>query len=87
MRKLVTRGLAGGLLAGAIALGGMAVAGTAQAAPAGPQHVVPPGYEFYDDYWTYAGCREAGLSGKAQGNWREWHCEESAVDWNLWVLY
>lgn len=85
MRKLVTRGL----LVAAVALGGLGIAGAASAAPpsGGPQHVVPPGYEFYDDYWTYAGCREAGLSGKAQGNWREWHCEESPVDWNLWVLY
>lgn len=100
MRKLMTRGaLAAALALGG--LGGLAIAGTASADPAHvtartgqeartPERmptVVPPGYEFYDDYWSNSGCREAGLSGVSQGNWKAWHCEESAIDWNLWVKY
>lgn len=44
------------------------------------------GWEFFDDYWTHAGCIEEGQNGVDRHEWTQYQCRSSAIDWNLWVL-
>jgi hypothetical protein len=82
----------------ALAMGAGGVLGLLAAAPAtayaqepsAPVHRQAPitaaGWEFFDDYWTHAGCIEEGQNGVQRGEWTQYQCRSSAIDWNLWVL-
>jgi len=48
-------------------------------------HRTAAGWEFFGDYWTYDGCQAEGLRGKERGEWLDFQCRPSGVDWNLWV--
>lgn len=54
---------------------------TLTATPAQAAH-----WEFFDDYWSHAGCTEEGHHGLKRGEWTDFQCRSSAIDWNLWVL-
>lgn len=58
-------------------------AAPAQAAPTSPS--LTRGWEFFDDYYTHDGCMTAGQQGKDRGEWTNYQCRSSIVDWNLWV--
>ncbi|MDX3538471.1 hypothetical protein PV721_29820 [Streptomyces sp. MB09-01] len=43
--------------------------------------------EFYDDFWTFAECDRFGRSGMSKGKWWDYDCQESWLDWDLYVAY
>ncbi|EDY49187.1 hypothetical protein [Streptomyces clavuligerus] len=75
-------------VAGAALMLSLGSATFAQAAPSEPHGTQSEAaWRFVDDYWTWDGCQAAGYLGRDRGEWYEFQCRPSAVDWNLWANY
>lgn len=73
-----------GVLAGASMVVVPLTATAATAAPVSGQ-VQAKGMEFYDDFWTYKECKTVGKWGLEHGKWTVYDCQESPIDWDLYV--